>query len=228
QLIRPLTPEEFSDLKEDIRKRGVCVPILVDDRHNILDGHHRSRIVEELQAEGVEVDLPVRTVEGLSDEDKEQLRDELNSHRRQLSPAARRNLIRKHLIEQPEKKDRQIARATGASPTTVGKVRQEHEAEKRVEEAQVTAGFEPAAPPESEDHPEPAGPVLTAKEQKALDGLDKAVSYVSAAIAGHGRMYPAEYELLRDEAEKLNRHLKFYEGFFKVDPETIEVDGSGA
>ncbi len=43
-----LSPEEYDELKKDIAERGVMVPVELDEHHNILDGHHRVRICQEL------------------------------------------------------------------------------------------------------------------------------------------------------------------------------------
>lgn len=49
QLLAPLRPEEYQALKHDIAEHGVLVPVEVDrDSGEILDGHHRSEIAEEL------------------------------------------------------------------------------------------------------------------------------------------------------------------------------------
>ena len=49
QLLPPLRPEEVHALRVDIEKRGVQVPVELDDQTgNILDGHHRAAIAAEL------------------------------------------------------------------------------------------------------------------------------------------------------------------------------------
>ncbi len=48
QLLPPLSDEDYKRLKDDIAQRGVMVPIEVDEHGNVLDGHHRKRIAEEL------------------------------------------------------------------------------------------------------------------------------------------------------------------------------------
>src|SRR5687768_2923035 len=48
QLFPDLAPEEYEELKADIAARGVQVPIEYDEEKNILDGHHRKRICDEL------------------------------------------------------------------------------------------------------------------------------------------------------------------------------------
>src|SRR5262249_38288470 len=50
QLLPPLTPEERAALKESIRQHGVMMQIEKDEHGNVLDGHHRLELVEELRA----------------------------------------------------------------------------------------------------------------------------------------------------------------------------------
>lgn len=48
QLFRDMTDQEYHELKEDIQSRGVMVPVEYDEEGNILDGHHRVKICQEL------------------------------------------------------------------------------------------------------------------------------------------------------------------------------------
>ena len=48
QVMPELTAEEYSELKNDILERGVMIPIEFDEFGNILDGHHRLKICQEL------------------------------------------------------------------------------------------------------------------------------------------------------------------------------------
>ena len=48
QLIPDLTDEEYLALKADIEKRGILIPVEIDKEGNILDGHHRAEICNEL------------------------------------------------------------------------------------------------------------------------------------------------------------------------------------
>lgn len=118
QLLPPLTDEERQALKEDIRQRGVQVPVLVDEDGVILDGHHRVSICQEL---GISYLTEVR--EGLTETEKRSLVLALNVHRRHLTKEQRRELIEHALQDDPAKSDRSIARQVHASPTTVGTVR---------------------------------------------------------------------------------------------------------
>ena len=48
QVMPKLSADEYSELKTDIKERGVMVPIEFDELGNTLDGHHRLKICEEL------------------------------------------------------------------------------------------------------------------------------------------------------------------------------------
>jgi hypothetical protein len=48
QFFHGLSPEEREALKEDIKQRGIQVPIELDSNGAILDGHHRWEIAQEL------------------------------------------------------------------------------------------------------------------------------------------------------------------------------------
>lgn len=49
QFFQPLRPKEREALKEDMKQRGIQVPIELDNDGNILDGHHRWDIAQELE-----------------------------------------------------------------------------------------------------------------------------------------------------------------------------------
>lgn len=46
QLFNALSPEQFVALESDILKRGVMVPVDIDQKGNVLDGHHRVKIAK--------------------------------------------------------------------------------------------------------------------------------------------------------------------------------------
>ena len=48
QVLGALRPEEIQALREDIAQRGVLVPVETDEQGNVLDGHHRAMIADEL------------------------------------------------------------------------------------------------------------------------------------------------------------------------------------
>ncbi len=48
QVMPDLAPDEYEALKSDIAKRGIQIPVLIDQAGDIVDGHHRFRIATEL------------------------------------------------------------------------------------------------------------------------------------------------------------------------------------
>jgi len=91
QLLPPLSEEEYNALKEDIAKRGVLVPVEYDEDGNILDGHHRVKICEEL---GIK-NWPSIVRIGMSEEEKTEHVLALNLDRRHLTREQRRELVAK-------------------------------------------------------------------------------------------------------------------------------------
>lgn len=123
QVMPNLNADEYKELKEDIAQRGVMVPIEFDENGNILDGHHRLQICNEL---GIK-DYPKVIRAGMTEEEKRTHARKLNMARRHLTQEQRRELIRQQLKETPEKSDRKIAAGLGVSQTTVGTQRKSME-----------------------------------------------------------------------------------------------------
>lgn len=135
QLLPPLKDLEYLELKRDIARRGVQVPVEMDDAGNVLDGHHRLRALRELSAEGLGLpEAPVIVRVGMSEAEKRLHVRSLNVHRRHLSTAQRRALIEEQLRETPDRSDRAVAHALSVSPSTVGMVR------RRLDAATVRVG----------------------------------------------------------------------------------------
>ena len=123
QVMPDLTDDEYRELKSDIQKRGVMVPIEFDEHGNVLDGHHRLKVCREL---GIK-EYPKVIRAGMTEAEKRLHARKLNMARRHLSQEQRRGLIREQLKETPEKSDRQIADGLGVSDKTVGAQRKEME-----------------------------------------------------------------------------------------------------
>lgn len=80
QLLSPLRPDELRALEDDIRQRGVQIPIEVDEAGAILDGHHRFEIATRL---GIDCPRIVRTFK--TEEEKREHVLKLNLARRHLA-----------------------------------------------------------------------------------------------------------------------------------------------
>ena len=86
QVMPPLSDEEYEGLKGDIAENGVQVPVVLDADDNIIDGYHRVRAWQELNAEGHDLDpYP------------EQIRSELTTDAEKRDLAWRLNMQRRHL-----------------------------------------------------------------------------------------------------------------------------------
>ena len=85
-LLPPLKTSEREALAADIKANGVLHPVVIDEDGNILDGLHRYSI---------DRNAPTRTVEGLSDEEKQAYTIRANLARRNLSPDQAREVAKK-------------------------------------------------------------------------------------------------------------------------------------
>ena len=115
QVMPDLTVDEYAELKSDIAERGVMVPVEFDEAGNVLDGHHRLKICEEL---GI-TEYPKVIRAGMTEQEKRTHARKLNMARRQLTATQRRQIVQDQLRETPLKSDRQIADAIGVSNSTV-------------------------------------------------------------------------------------------------------------
>lgn len=115
QLLPALTTEEYTALKADIETDGIRVPIDVDEAGQILDGHHRAQIADELG-----IPCPTRTVAGLTEDEKREHAVAVNAHRRHLTRDQRAMLLIAELERDPNRSDRAIARIVGVDHKTVG------------------------------------------------------------------------------------------------------------
>ena len=121
QVMPDLARDEYLQLKADIAKRGVLVPIEFDEDGNVLDGHHRLRVCQEL---GI-TDFPTVTRSGMSEQEKMDHARRLNLARRHLTPTQKRRLIAAALRETPMDADSAIAHRLRVAPQTVQSVRED-------------------------------------------------------------------------------------------------------
>lgn len=177
QVMPPLSAEEYQELYEDIKANGVMVPIVVDEDEVIVDGHHRAKIAAELG-----IPCPEEMIAGKSESEKRNIAFTLNLKRRHLTREQRRALIAESLKADPQLSNNQHAKRTGASDTTVGKVRRELEATSQLGKSDTRLSAdgrerpssqprrepvetEPAAPAQ----PEPIGDIITQDDLAELN-----------------------------------------------------------
>lgn len=172
QLLPPLTDEEYAALEADIVANGVLQPILVDEHNVTIDGHHRKQIADKHGLRCPSIKCPPN----LTDEQKRSLSVGMNVHRRHLSREQRRELIAKSLIADPELSDRQHAERVGASPTTVGDVRGQLEADGMVSKLDTRTGKDGVAQPAVK---------VTVRESKST--TTEGVNPVTGEIVGAGK-----------------------------------------
>jgi ParB-like chromosome segregation protein Spo0J len=109
--VRPLTEMERTALRESIDTHGrILVPIIVDQHGEIIDGHHRKEIADELGLE-----CPVVQLDVDSDIERMAMAIECNTARRQLNLVERSEY---HVrLRAAGWSYRRIAEVTGVNPT---------------------------------------------------------------------------------------------------------------
>ncbi len=114
QLLPPLDEQQRFILRQSIEKNGVLEPVVFDEEGEILDGHHRVEIAEEL-----EIDYPRRVVADLDEAGKRQYAITTNVARRHLSQTVRGSLVAQ--LRSQGMSIRRIAETTGLPKTTVAR-----------------------------------------------------------------------------------------------------------
>ena len=156
QVMPPLSSEEYQELHDDIKVNGVLEPIHVDEEGVVIDGHHRSKIANELG-----IPCPVITHDDLDDAGKRSLAFTLNLKRRHLNREQRRALIAESLKSDPQLSNREHARRTGAGDQLVGNVRRELVESGQVRESRTSIGADGKAYPAAQPKREPQAPGFT-------------------------------------------------------------------
>ena len=187
QLFDALDAATESALRASIERFGVLVPVTRDQHGNILDGHHRARIADELGV-GIADDVVIHVKD---DDEAREIARTLNTDRRHLTEEQRRPVAVE--LRQQGHSYRAIGGALGVSHT---------QARKDVEAAQLESGFQleqpdrvkgldgkerPAARPTPKPAPEPpsdadllagadwpTGPLEPAGQERA-DGIVSAI-----------------------------------------------------
>lgn len=177
QFMRPLLKSEYEELKADIASRGVMVPIEFDEQGNVLDGHHRLQICSEL---GIN-DYPKVIRAGMSEAEKVEHSEKLNSARRQMTADDRRILREKisyYLKEHTELSDRQIARVFGVDKNTVNARRKEMESTGEIHQLETSIGADGKERPRQVEHrPFDLPPATTMWEAESQERAHTALEF---------------------------------------------------
>lgn len=112
QLFPALEPATEAALRASIERFGVLVPVSLDQHGQVLDGHHRRRIADEL---GIDCPTIVRNV--ADDDEAIEMARTLNMDRRHLSPDDRRRMAEALRVDGHSL--RAIAGALGVSAPTI-------------------------------------------------------------------------------------------------------------
>jgi site-specific DNA-methyltransferase (adenine-specific) len=130
QVMPDLSEAEYAALRESIREHGVLVPVVYDERGELLDGHHRLRAAGEL---GI-TNYPSEVVPCADDAERRTLARALNCQRRHLSQEQRRALIADQVRDMPTWSDRRIADTLGVSHVTVAGIRADLESTGQIDQ----------------------------------------------------------------------------------------------
>lgn len=82
----PLWPDDFNALVEDIQKRGLLVPVVVDEIGRVIDGHQRTNACAVL---GITPHTTVLDLTGKTDAERLDIAVAINLYRRHLAPLDR-------------------------------------------------------------------------------------------------------------------------------------------
>lgn len=131
QVMPSLGEEEYNALKADIAENGVQDPIHIDGGGNVIDGHHRLKVCEELEIP--QSDIPIKRHSGKSDEEKRSMAWRLNMQRRHLDHGQKKELVKQRLDQLIEagidRTDEEIADELGVSRQHVSDIRKRHVSE---------------------------------------------------------------------------------------------------
>lgn len=114
QVMPALDAATESALRSSIQRFGVLVPVTHDQHGRILDGHHRSRIADELK-----VKYRIDVVRCADDAERHEIARTLNADRRHLSIQQRHEMVAD--LRREGHSLRAIAGAVGASKDTVAR-----------------------------------------------------------------------------------------------------------
>lgn len=188
-------PSHIEDaLRASISRFGVLVPVVKDQHGRIIDGHHRSRVADQL---GVKYRVDVLQV---SDEDEaREIARTLNSDRRQLTEEQRRAVAIE--LRQQGHSYRAIGGALGVSHT---------QARQDVEAARLESTFQSSPEPDrvvrqgGGSYPARRPTIVAAKNEREAERAQEALALVPES---NGRVYDVKRieRIARETAAELRR-----------------------
>jgi hypothetical protein len=235
----PLMSEpELHELGEDIKANGLRSKIIIYSGQ-LLDGRNR---LDAMAMVGFEFridhhgavfvktpsgDISVSDVAAALDNDgvdPDAYIISANIHRRHLTSEQKRELITKLLKAKPEASDRQIAKQTNSSPTTVGAVRKEKEAsgdvskldtrkdsKGRKQPARKPKAAKPEPQTESKTKPEIGSPDLGTSIAERKAGVEAMLQAEQATVqpepapAAEPKPDPTNFEKVKERVAKLEQ-----------------------
>jgi hypothetical protein len=170
QLLDPLSEQQYADLKEDIAERGILQPVIVDEFGDVIDGHHRKQIAEELGEDYPTHQLP----SGRSETQKLDDSVALNLMGRHQSRDQKRETIKRYLRRLPNVSGQHLGRVVGVDHKTVDRIRdgliasgEIPQSPDRVGSDGRTYAYKPKAKPSTPPRPDPEA---VARRQADLAG----------------------------------------------------------
>ena len=164
-LFPALDPATADALRESIKRFGVLVPVVRDQHGNILDGHHRSKIADELGADyGVDIVL-------VNDEEESaEIQRTLNADRRQLDAEQRKQIVA--ALREKNHSYRAIAGAVGSSKSQVERDISELSHAGQLNEPERVVGVDGKNRPAKKTKVTTQSQADAVKAQEAIAGLD--------------------------------------------------------
>lgn len=175
QTMPPLSDDEYRELKASIEKNGIQVPVIIDEDGNVIDGHHRVMIANELG-----VKYPKHMLLDLTEEQKLDLSVSLNVDRRQLTREQKRQVIAAQLQRHPERSNREHARQLGMDHKTINSVRERLEAAGEIPHLTHTVGADGKQYPATRPAPEPQ--FVNVETGEILDVDDNTAAFIEADL----------------------------------------------
>ena len=211
RLLPDLPPAEYESLKQSISCCGVRVPIIVDQDGKIIDGWHRDRACNEL---GIHCPREIRHFD--SDAERLEVAISLNTNRRHLTRAQKREIVASLLKTDPSINDNHLGEIVGVSKNTVASVREELESTRQIDKLEQRRGRDGKDRPATYRRIISSTPKEMEKALTAINNLPPSNKILDVTTASrHARRHTKKQEIaariitpLPDDAIQLH-HCRF-------------------